>query len=173
MSHHNGPAKQAAKIADKEEEKTMQKLLATDSSMGFGMSAISISLLTLAAMLGVRMRRGLQQASSDEHAADMSTAFALEASDSILELKAQDITVGWGQPSFQNTPPPTLCYASAPGKQTFDPLGLNMREAEIKHGRTLTLATLFQSDPELKTKGFKNARFAAAATAFAPLAAFG
>jgi hypothetical protein len=180
LPHHNSPAKHGLS-ASGVEEKSVQKVVVSDSSMGFGMPAIGISLLTLAAMLGVRMRRGLQQAttfaSSDGHESDMSTAFALDASDTILELKAQDargyeesrIRGGWQQ-SSRNSEPLTLCYAK--DSSGFDPLGLNMHEAEIQHGRTVTLATLFKSDPELKTKGFKNARFAAAATAFAPLAAF-
>ena len=81
------------KIVAKEEDRAMQKVLANDNSMPIGMSAVGVSLLALAAMLGVRMRRGLQQAttfaSSGEHETDMSTAFAPEAVDNILELKAQ------------------------------------------------------------------------------------
>jgi len=134
--------------------------------------AIGVGLLSLVTMLGVGIRRALQPATV------LASNGAL-LGDNNMEMESQGAAarkVGWGQPSFQNTPPPTLCYATAPGKQTdslgFDPLGLNMREAEIKHGRSATLATLFHADPELKTKGFKNARFAAVATAFAPLAAF-
>jgi len=131
--------------------------------------AIGFGLLSLVTMLGVGIRRALQPATV------LASNGAL-LGDNNMEMESQGAAarkVGWGQPSFQNTPPPTLCYATAPGKQTgFDPLGLNAREAEIQHGRSATLATLFHSDPELKTKGFKNARFAAVATAFAPLAAF-
>jgi len=131
--------------------------------------AIGVGLLSLVTMLGVGVRRALQPATV------LASNGAL-LGDNNMEMESQGAAarkVGWGQPSFQNTPPPTLCYATAPGKQTgFDPLGLNAREAEIQHGRSATLATLFHSDPELKTKGFKNARFAAVATAFAPLAAF-
>jgi len=174
LPHHKSPAKHGLS-ASAVEEQSVQKVVASDSSMGFGMPAIGISLVTLAAMLGFRMRRGLQQATTIE--SDMSTAFAIDASDNILELKAQDargfeesrIRGGWQQ-SSRSSEPLTLCYAK--DSSSFDPLGLNMHEAEIQHGRTATLATLFHSDPELKTKGFKNARFAAAATAFAPLAAF-
>jgi len=59
-------------IVDKEEEeKAAQKVFAKHSSMAVGLSAIGVSLLTLAAMLEVRMRRGLQQtttlASSSGH----------------------------------------------------------------------------------------------------------
>jgi len=131
--------------------------------------AIGVGLLSLVTMLGVGIRRALQPATV------LASNGALLGENN-MEMESQGAAarkVGWGQPSFQNTPPATLCYATAPGKQTgFDPLGLNAREAEIQHGRSATLATLFHSDPELKTKGFKNARFAAVATAFAPLAAF-
>merc|ERR1740127_198300 len=108
----------------------MHKVLASHNSMPIGMSAIGVSLLALAAMLGVRMRRGLQQAttfaSSDGHESDMSTAFALDASDSILELKAQDargyeesrIRGGWQQ-SSRSSEPLTLCYAK--DSSGFDP----------------------------------------------------
>merc|ERR1719247_2159787 len=101
-------------------------------------------------MLGVGIRRALQPATV------LASNGALLGENN-MEMESQGAAarkVGWGQPSFQNTPPATLCYATAPGKQTgFDPLGLNMREAEIQHGRSATLATLFHSDPELKTKG--------------------
>merc|ERR1719331_3100749 len=101
--------------------------------MEIGMSAIGISLLLLAAMLGVRMRRGLQQAttfaSSGGHESDMSTALAPEAVDKMLELKAQKTkcheeslqssghatdrgnfrTCGLWQHSFRNARHLTLC----------------------------------------------------------------
>merc|ERR1719482_1235533 len=77
------------------------------------MSAIAVSLLTPAAMLGVRMRRGLQQA------ADMSIALAPASADNILELKAQESIVrgqvGWSQQSSKNSRPLTLCYAGPLG----------------------------------------------------------
>jgi len=140
--------------------------------------AIGFGLLSLVTMLGVGIRRALQPATviASNGALLGDNNMEMESRWRLAMERAAARKVGWAQPSFQNTPAPTLCYATAPGKQTdslgFDPLGLNMREAEIKHGRSATLATLFHSDPELKTKGFKNARFAAVATAFAPLAAF-
>mgnify|MGYP003328861020 CR=1 FL=1 len=64
------------RIVDKEEERAVQKVLANDSSMPIGMSAIGVSLLALAAILGIRMRRELQQAAafarSVWHESDMS-----------------------------------------------------------------------------------------------------
>merc|ERR1719333_192772 len=50
-----------SKIVKEEEEKSVQKLLTNNNSMPIGMAAIAVSLFTLAAMLGVRLRRGLQQ----------------------------------------------------------------------------------------------------------------
>jgi len=107
------------KIVDKEEERAVQKVLATDNSMPIGMSTIGVSLLALAAMLGVRMRRGLQQAtafaSSGGHESDMSTALTPAAAGNILELKTQESSVrgqvGWSQQSSKNSHPLTLCYA--------------------------------------------------------------
>jgi hypothetical protein len=96
-----------SKIVKEEEEKSVQKLT-NDHSMPIGMSAIAVSLLTLAAMLGVRMRRGLQQAT------DTSIALAPAAADNILELKGQESSVrgqvGWSQQSSENSHPLTPCY---------------------------------------------------------------
>merc|ERR1719161_3021343 len=99
------------KIVDKEDERAVQKVLATDNSMPIGMSTIGVSLLALAAMLGVRMRNGLQQAtafaSSGGHESDMSIALAPAAAANILELKIQESTVrgqvGWSQRSSKNS----------------------------------------------------------------------
>merc|ERR1719426_549033 len=70
--------------------------VANDSSMPLGLSAIGVSLLTIAAMLGVRIRRGLQQAttfaSGGGHESDMSVALAPTSAASILELKIQQST---------------------------------------------------------------------------------
>jgi len=79
-----------------------------DHSMPIGMSAIAVSVLTLAAMLGVRLRRGLQQAT------DTSIALAPASADNILELKGQESSVrgqvGWSQQSAENSRPLTPCY---------------------------------------------------------------
>merc|ERR1719482_260922 len=112
LSHHNGPAEHGPA--------PVQKGLANDNGLPIGMSAIGVSLLTLAAMLGVRMRRGLQQAtafaSSDGHESDMSIALAPAAAGNILELKTQESTVrsqvGWSQQSSKNSCPLTFCYAT-------------------------------------------------------------
>jgi uncharacterized protein with ATP-grasp and redox domains len=101
----------------------VQKVLINDNSMPFGMSSIGFSLLTLAAMLGLRMRRRLQQAtafaSSGGHRADMSIALAPAAPGKILALKTQESAVrgqvGWSQQSSKNSRPMALCYATPSG----------------------------------------------------------
>merc|ERR1719201_865724 len=113
------------KIADEEEERAMHKVLANHNSMPMRMSAIGVSLLTLAAMLGVRMRRGLQQAtelaSSGGHESDMSIALAPAAAGNILELETQESTVrdqvGWSQQSSKNSRPLTFCYVTRRNSQ--------------------------------------------------------
>merc|ERR1719460_3119061 len=81
----------APKIADKEEERATQKLLANDNNMPLGLSALGVALLTLAGLLGVRMRRGVQPAAdlAMAHGADMSIPIAQASVDNILELKVQ------------------------------------------------------------------------------------
>jgi len=99
---------QDSAISTKEEEKAVQKLLVNDNNnMPIALSAFGVALLTLATMLGARIRRGLQPAT------------ALAGSDALLsmEMKAQGSQtsrqMGWGQPSSQNSRSPTLCYAEA------------------------------------------------------------
>jgi len=108
-----------AETVDKEELKAAQKLLANDSIMPLGLSAIGVSLLTLAAMLGVRIRRGSQQATTfancGGHESDMSVALAPTSVDGILELKMQQPSIrsfGWSQQSSKDSRPMTLCYAT-------------------------------------------------------------
>jgi CspA family cold shock protein len=125
LSHHNGPTEHGP--ATMEEDRAVQKVFANDNSMPIGMSAIGVSLLTLAAMLGVRMRRGLQQAtafaSTGGHESDMSFALAPAAAGNILELKTQE--------------------SSARGQVAptgfFDPAGLSEgvspSELQLTHGR--------------------------------------
>merc|ERR1719443_1305473 len=87
LSHHNGPAEHGQTTVLDKSARAVQKVFANDNSMPIGMSAIGVSLLTLAAMLGVRMRRGLQQE------ADMSIALAPAASGNILEMKSEESIV--------------------------------------------------------------------------------
>jgi CspA family cold shock protein len=127
LSHHNGPAEHDPAIVFDKSARAVQKVFASDNSMPIGMSAIGVSLLTLAAMLGVRMRRGLQQAtafaSTGGHESDMSFALAPAAAGNILELKTQE--------------------SSARGQVAptgfFDPAGLSEgvspSELQLTHGR--------------------------------------
>merc|ERR1719331_1098247 len=123
--------------------------------MPIGLSAIGAALLTLAGLLGVRMRRRVQPAAdlAMAHGANMSIPIAQASVDNILELKAQQssgsshrkddfMSGGWWQPSSQNLRPLTALYA------LFDPLGSSEnsspqsphREAELEHGRVAMLA---------------------------------
>jgi peptide methionine sulfoxide reductase MsrA len=193
---HGGAHKTGgAKIVDKEEERAMQKVLANDNSLPIGLSAIGVSLLTLAAMLGVRMRRGQQQAtafaSRNGHESDMSIALAPAVARNSLELKTQESIVrdqvGWSQQSSENLRPPTFCYAtpssaadftdvqSPPGilapTGSFDPAGLSegvsLSELKLTHGRVAMLA----SHRQFKTNLDRRSLLAATAGAvLAPLA---
>jgi len=89
-------------IVDKEEQQTVQKLLANASNMPMTLSAIGVALLSLATMLGARKWR----ASSGVLGSDMSVAMAPASGDNTMELKAQSETTpmpaenvngaGWG-----------------------------------------------------------------------------
>jgi len=140
VKHENGldTRGEASKIADREEQQAVQKLLADDSMSSISLSAIGIGLLSLVTMLGVRLRRGLQPATI--LAMPLNTSSAL--GDNAMEMKSQDSSVkysaagaGWGQLSSQNSNPLTPCYAtkadlvelqnSLPGPPAFwDPLDL-------------------------------------------------
>jgi len=120
LSQYSGPAEHGPAMYDSHQmdangrgERAAQKLLANDSSP-IGLSVIGVSLLTLAAMLGVRIRRGLQ------HESDMSVALAPSSADGILELKAQQSTIrsfGWSQLSSEDSCSMTLCYAAEPSNE--------------------------------------------------------
>merc|ERR1719247_2687190 len=56
LSFHIGEYGPATMFEEKAWQKTAQKVLANDNSMPIGMYAIGVSFLTLAAMLGFRMR---------------------------------------------------------------------------------------------------------------------
>jgi hypothetical protein len=121
------------KIADREEKEAVQDLLANDSIKPITLSAIGVGLLSLVMVLGVRMRRGLQQTTViASNGADMPSNSASALGDGLMEMKSQDPNinysaaafnssqqmssqmVGGGQMSSQNSPPLTLCYAEPP-----------------------------------------------------------
>jgi len=130
LSHHNGPAEHGPTTVLDKSARAVQKVFANDNSMPIGMSAIGVSLLTLAAMLGVRMRRGLQQV------ADMSIALAPAASGNILEMKSEESIVrghvGWSQESSKNSRPLTLCYAGAADVPAKDFYALTAKDIDGK-----------------------------------------
>merc|ERR1719247_997205 len=105
------------KIADKEEEKALQKLLGNDNNMTSGLAAVGVALLTLVAMLGfrIRKRRAMRQAtaslSSGVQVSDMSMPIAAASTDNILELRAQGLS------SSQSSLPATVCFSTSPGSE--------------------------------------------------------
>jgi hypothetical protein len=87
------------RIADKKEEETVQNFSVNQSSMPYGVSAIGVALLSLAAMLGgrLRMRRGMQPVALASSGGQVTGLFMPEApgsSDNILELKAPGAVPG-------------------------------------------------------------------------------
>jgi hypothetical protein len=162
LSRHNNPAEQSPKMANYEEEKAAQKLVANNSNMSITLSAIGVGFLALVTMFGARIRRGLQPGSGDN----------------IMEMQSQDSginnprRVGWGQLSSENSRQQTLCYGrkdwsypanelsmaksaampflpcppaldgTLPGDRGFDPLGFtnldwNMAEVIIPKAATM------------------------------------
>merc|ERR1719247_1640369 len=81
------------KIADKDEDQDVQKLFTNASNKPIGLCAMGAALLSLAAILGVRVRRGMRPsiaiASSDGHGIDMSIPRAAVSVDNILDLESQ------------------------------------------------------------------------------------
>jgi len=140
--------------ADREQQEAVQKVLANDSSFPITLSAIGVGLLSLMTLLGVRMRRGLQQSfvatSSGGLGLDMPINTASVLGDKVMEMKCQDSEParkvnssrgGWGQLSSPSAQRLTRCYAKSqalpwldapahlaglPGNADFDPLGLSL-----------------------------------------------
>merc|ERR1719174_3106604 len=98
------------KSAEKpKEEKQAAKKWFFDNSNPLGLSALSVALLTLAGLLGVRMRRGVQSA------ADLAMPMAQASVDNILELKAQQSSGSTHRK--QNLRPLTALYATADSEE--------------------------------------------------------
>jgi len=91
------------------EEKQAAKKWFFDNSNPLGLSALSVALLSLAGLLGVRMRRGVQSA------ADLAMPMAQASVDNILELKAQQSSVSAHRK--QNLRPLTALYATADSEE--------------------------------------------------------
>jgi ribosomal protein L10 len=121
LSDHYGVVEDAsAPVAD-------NKLLSNESSNPVGFSAIAVAMLSLAAMVGVRMRRRMQPAialagSSSMYGIDMSEQFLQSSKD--MHVDSNSSSVLW------------------------DPLGLGggvPRESELQHGQMATMAVFFVS----------------------------
>jgi protochlorophyllide reductase len=122
-------------IADREEKQAVQKLVTNDSSNPIILSAIGIGLLSLATMLGIRLRRRLQPATVLASSSGLGPLMPINTvsaiGDNVMEMKSQGPNmnysaavletrpalkvktdrVGWGQLSSQNSHSSTLCYA--------------------------------------------------------------
>jgi hypothetical protein len=118
--------------ADREQHEAVQKVLANDSSFPITLSAIGVGLLSLLTMLGVRMRRGLQQSfvvtSSGDLGPDMPINTTSVLGDKVMEMKSQDSDIAfatmparkvnssrscWGQLSSPSAQRSTRCYAKS------------------------------------------------------------
>merc|ERR1719506_1585548 len=94
-------------IVDREENQAVQMLLPNDSSNPMTLSAIGIGLLSLATILGVRLRRGLQPARIPASSGGlgplmpMSTASAL--GDNVMEMKTQNPNINYSAAVFETT----------------------------------------------------------------------
>merc|ERR1740138_1599317 len=88
------------KIADKEENQVVQKLLAYDSYKPITLSAIGVGLLSLVTMLGVCMRRHLQPATALASSGGLGPVILINTAsapgDNIMEMKSQDSSVNYG-----------------------------------------------------------------------------
>merc|ERR1719482_1971004 len=88
------------KIADKEENHVVQKLLANDSYKLITLSAIGVGLLSLVMMPGVRMRRHLQPATAFASSGGLGPVILINTAaalgDNIMEMKLQDSSVNSG-----------------------------------------------------------------------------
>jgi large subunit ribosomal protein L9 len=103
----NSPA-----IADRQEMQALQEPVTIGSSSPITLSAIGIGLLSLAMMLGLRLRRGLQPATALATSGGLGPLIpANTASAAVLEttaaLNVKTDRVGWGQLSSHTSQPQT------------------------------------------------------------------
>merc|ERR1719353_2778487 len=144
------------KIENSEEKEAAQKLVAHDSNDLISLSAICIGLLSLAMMLGVRLRRGLQPAtvlaSSGELGLDMPMNTASAVGDNALETRPANnldsSSVGWGQLPSQNSRPLTLLYAKKPGPKV-DTKNIAWRALELTRDTAYAIGDLAERAGEL------------------------
>jgi len=129
MAHHLNHMQRGARpeALSGESDKEQEKLLTHESNKSIALPAIGIALLSVAAMLGVRMQRGMQQATTPA-GIDMSIPLATVSGGNTLDCKSE--------------------RALAKVKHTaWDPLGLGegAPSAHVKHGQIAMTAVFFLS----------------------------
>jgi hypothetical protein len=144
---------------DKEEEKSVEKMFAEgNSNTPATLSVIGVGLLSLVAMLGARIRRGLQPATAfassglSEHIMEMESHTSNVSSARVLETKP--LPSGKKSVSFSSA----AVFLVDP--VDFDPLEMNektsdSRDSELNHGRIAMIAAL-EEQLELRSKELNN-----------------
>jgi geranylgeranyl reductase len=156
--------KSFAIVSDREEEKDVQKLLTNgNGNTPVALSAIGVGLLSLAAMLGVRMWRGLQSSTETDMSVNMAPVMEMKSQGSDINGAAPLETphlgtetsrrVGWGQlasENFQKSLPHILCAATATGQETVP--GSKYRVAVIGGGPSGSCAAeILAQEPNIDT----------------------
>jgi len=159
LSHHNGPTEYGLAKDDSQQVDLNGQYGVMSGSTVFnkplGMSAIGVSLFALAAILGVRIRRGLQQASTfasgGGHESDMAIVLAQAVVDNTLELKVQESTDRGQEEILQSSGRPLR-------RDSFRSRGWLQYSFKDSHSLTLSYATQsgFATQPQKKSKQKKN-----------------
>jgi len=151
-------------VSDREAEKDVQKVFTNgNGNTSFTLSAIGVGLLSLAAMLGVRMRRGLQSSTETDMSVNMAPVMEMKSQGSDINGAAPLETphlgtetsrrVGWGQlasENFQKSLPHILCAATATGQETVP--GSKYRVAVVGGGPSGSCAAeILAQEPNIDT----------------------
>jgi hypothetical protein len=138
------------KIANKREDKDVQRMFTNASNKLMGLSAIGTALLSFAAMVAVRMWRGMHQAiavvSSSGHGIDMSIPMVPVSLDKSLDLESQGSCLRIPVQALQGSERALAKHMHADIKSPFalwHPLGLG--ESELQYGRVVIAAVFFVS----------------------------
>jgi hypothetical protein len=157
------------KVADKGEDKDVQKLLSNESNKPIGLCAIGVALLSLAAMVGVRLRRGMQPlialSSSDGHGIDLSIPIAPVSVDNIWDFGSQVSLMRRPEQVLQGSERAHGKDMHADIQSPFapwDPFGLgeaspeahveSFRQSELLHGRVAMATVFFVSTTALRQR---------------------
>jgi cell division protease FtsH len=139
---------------DKDEEKSVEKMFAEgNSNTPATLSVIGVGLLSLVAMLGARIRRGLQPATAlSEPIMEMESHTSNVSSARVLETRP--LPSGKKSVSFSSA----AVFLVDP--VDFDPLGMNEKpsdsqDSELNHGRIAMIAAL-EEQLELRSKELNN-----------------